>query len=79
MTASKKPTITTKKSSEGSNGLAIGIGAGMGIGAIAGLVIFDNVGAGIAIGLCFGVAIGTSLDARTSQSKAAAEPKTKKK
>ncbi|RYX79565.1 glycine zipper family protein [bacterium] len=55
------------------------MGLGMAIGSIAGLLFFDNVGAGIGIGLCFGVALGTSLDARTSRSSAAGKAKTKKK
>jgi hypothetical protein len=50
-----------KKKDTQQNNLAIGIGAGLAIGAATGLTVFDNFILGLGAGLAIGVALGMSL------------------
>ncbi|WP_261134067.1 glycine zipper family protein [Bacillus sp. Marseille-Q3570] len=50
------------KKTTGNTYLAAGIGIGLPLGAVLGLIIFDNLAIGAGIGLVLGITVGTAID-----------------
>ncbi|WP_371069446.1 glycine zipper family protein [Sediminibacillus sp. JSM 1682029] len=47
--------------------LAVGIGIGLPLGAVLGLLIFDELAIGAGIGLVFGITVGTAIDSNKTK------------
>lgn len=58
-----------KQDNKANDNIAIGAGIGVALGAIIGLLAFDNIGVGIAIGAGVGVAVGAAFNDRDTKKK----------
>ncbi|MGY0691900.1 glycine zipper family protein [Virgibacillus sp. FSP13] len=59
--------MSENEKSKEDNYLAIGIGIGLPLGALLGLIIFDELAIGAGIGLIFGVTFGTVFNSSKSK------------
>ncbi|SFJ28548.1 hypothetical protein SAMN04487936_101532 [Halobacillus dabanensis] len=59
--------MNKNKKTTGDTYLAIGIGLGLPLGAVVGLIIFDNLAIGAGIGLVLGITVGTAMDSNKTK------------